>query len=77
MPGNATPALGECDHVPELRTRLELVEVALSKIRLNLGSETSDKALDSSALLTTLGEGLLVGGQLSQPSLVKIHTVPN
>eukprot|EP00972_Heterocapsa_arctica_P035549 5231876-Heterocapsa_arctica.AAC.1 len=77
MPGNATPALGECDHVPELRTHLEMVEVALSKIRLNLGADTSARALESSALVTTLGEGLPVGGQLAQPSLVKIHTVPN
>jgi hypothetical protein len=77
-PGNSTPASSElCDHIPELRTRLELAEVALSKIRMNLGSGPSDRALCSSALITTIGEGLPVVGQLVQPNFVKIHSVPN
>jgi hypothetical protein len=77
-PGNSTPALGEQgDHFPELRTRLEFAEVALSKIRVNRGSGPSDRALVSSALITTIGEGLPMMGQLAQPNYVKIHSVPN
>ena len=70
-PGTSTPALGEWgDHFPELRTRLELAEVALSKIRMNLGSGPSDRALCSSAFITTIGEGLPVVRQLVQPNCV-------